>query len=152
MIKNMCDKDKIMQQPLEPVMYTLPRIRDQRGNLSFLQDFDQLPFAIERCYWLYDVPGDANRDGHAYYNSQEVIVALCGSFEVLTDMADGSGPRRFRLDRSYNALYVPSMCWREIDNFSTNSIALVISSTMFDEADYIRDYATFVNIKKTNAL
>ena len=141
--------DNKMDCPSTPTLYPLPRIRDQRGNLSFLQDFDQLPFAIERCYWLYDVPGDANRDGHAYYRSQEVIIALSGSFDVTVDTGDGTPAQRFNLNRSYNALYVPAMCWREIDNFSTNSVALVISSTIFDEADYIRDYRQFLNLKKS---
>lgn len=135
-----------MKLPDKPMLYSLPRIKDPRGNLSFMQDPDQLPFAIARCYWVYDVPGDAGRDGHAYYTSREMVVALSGSFDVTVDRGDGSAPEKFHLNRSYNALYVPPMCWREFDNFSTNSVALVVASTLFDEADYIRDYARFTEI------
>ena len=131
-----------MQQHHTPHIIELPKNNDPRGNLSFLQDFSQMPFAIERCYWLYDVPGNATRDGHAYHTSQEIIIALSGSFDVVLD--DGHGHReRHHMNRSYRAVYVPPMWWRELDNFSTNSVALVLSSTLFSENEYIRDYELF---------
>ncbi len=119
----------------------LPRVQDPRGNLSFIQNTDHLPFDIKRVYWIYDVPGGRNRDGHAFRTQQELIVALSGSFDVILN--DGTEERRYHLCRSYYGLYVPAMTWREIDNFSTNSVALVISSTIFDENDYIRDFETY---------
>ncbi len=128
-----------------PRLYPLPKLVDPRGNLSFLQDGDQVPFDIARCYWIYDVPGNANRDGHAFYTSREVIIALSGSFDVVLDSGDGK-PSRFHMNRSYNALYVPPMYWREMDNFSTNSVAMIISSTLYSEEDYIRDYEKFRSI------
>lgn len=135
----------------EPHIIDLPKINDPRGNLSFLQDNDQLPFAIERCYWLYDVPGNATRDGHAFRTSQEIIIALSGSFDVVLD--DGRGNRsRYHMNRSYRTLYVPPMWWREIDNFSTNSVVIVISSTLYDEADYIRRYELFRSLAEENAI
>jgi hypothetical protein len=118
---------------------TLPCVQDPRGNLSFIQNFDQVPFKIARTYWIYDVPGGRNRDGHAFRAQQEFIVALSGSFDVV--LTDASGKQsRYHMNRSYYGLYVPSLTWREIDNFSTNSVALVLSSTLYDECDYIRDF------------
>lgn len=128
-----------------PHLYPVPKIIDPRGNLSFLQEGDQLPFDIARCYWIYDVPGNANRDGHAFYTSREVIIALSGSFDVVLDNGRGIS-QRYHLNRSYNALYVPAMYWRELDNFSTNSVALVISSILYDADDYIREYGLFKTI------
>lgn len=140
-----------MKNLREPHIIDLPKINDPRGNLSFLQDNDQLPFAMERCYWLYDVPGNATRDGHAFRTSQEIIIALSGSFDVVLD--DGRGNRsRHHMNRSYRALYVPPMWWREIDNFSTNSVVMVISSTLYDEADYIRRYELFRSLAEENAI
>lgn len=134
-----------MQEIFSPYIIELPKHNDPRGNLSFLQDLAQIPFAIERCYWLYDVPGNATRDGHAYHTSQEVIIALSGSFDVVLD--DGLGHReRHHMNRSYRAIYVPPMWWRELDNFSTNSVALVISSTLFSENEYIRDHELFLQL------
>lgn len=132
-----------MKEPLEPTVYSLPRRTDPRGNLSFLQSGDQLPFEIARCYWLYDVPGDGSRDGHAFYTSKEVIIALSGSFDVVLDGGDGAR-QRFHLNRSYNALYIPPMYWRELDNFSTNSVGMVVASTLYSADDYIRDYEVFM--------
>lgn len=123
----------------------LPKIEDARGNLSFIQAPDTLPFELKRTYWIYDVAGGNSREGHAFRCQQEVIVALSGSFDVVLD--DGVNRRRYHLCRSYYGLYVPRMIWREMDNFSTNSVALVLSSTCYDETDYITDYAIFQNEK-----
>lgn len=123
----------------------LPKIEDARGNLSFIQAPDTLPFELKRAYWIYDVAGGNSREGHAFRCQQEVIVALSGSFDVVLD--DGVNRRRYHLCRSYYGLYVPRMIWREMDNFSTNSVALVLSSTCYDETDYITDYAIFQNEK-----
>ena len=123
----------------------LPKIEDARGNLSFIQAPDTLPFELKRTYWIYDVAGGNSREGHAFRSQEEVIVALSGSFDVVLD--DGVNRRRYHLCRSYYGLYVPRMIWREMDNFSTNSVALVLSSTCYDEADYITDYAIFQNEK-----
>lgn len=119
----------------------LPKILDQRGNLSFVEQLRHVPFAVERAYWIYDVPGDSQRGGHAFCQTEEFIVALSGSFDVVLD--DGEQRKHYHLNRSYYGLYVPKMIWREMDNFSTNSVALVLSSTPYDEADYIRDYELF---------
>jgi len=114
---------------------------DARGNLSFFENNAQLPFEIERAYWVYDVPGGEKRGGHAYKMNREFIVALSGSFDVVID--DGQKQQVYTLNRSYYGLYVPQLLWREINNFSTNSLALIAASTLFDESDYIRDYASF---------
>lgn len=119
----------------------LPKICDVRGNLSFIQNHCQVPFDIARVYWIYDVPGGRNRDGHAFRSQHELIVALSGSFDVR--LSDGKEEKVFHMARSYYGLYVPAMTWREIDNFSTNSVALVLSSTLYDPEDYIHDYAQF---------
>ena len=111
----------------------LPKNGDRRGNLSVIEQLDRIPFKIERAFWIYDVPGGAARGGHAYRESEEFIVALSGSFDVVID--DGKEKQVFSLNRSYYGLYVPKMMWREMENFSTNSLALVLSSTPFDEAD-----------------
>ena len=119
----------------------LPKITDPRGNLSFIQNSDQIPFDIKRTYWIYDVPGGEKRGGHAYMENEELIVALSGSFDVVVD--DGKEKKTFSLNRSYYGLYIPKGTWREIQNFSTNSLALILSSTKYDENDYIRDYDEF---------
>lgn len=119
----------------------LPKYTDPRGNLSFAENFKQIPFEIRRVYWVYDVPGGENRGGHAYKENEEVIIALSGSFDVILD--DGVEKKRFSLNRSYYGLFVPKGVWREIDNFSTNSVALILSSTLYDEEDYIRDYSDY---------
>ena len=116
----------------------LPKILDQRGNLSFLESNKHIPFEIKRVFWVYDVPGGETRGGHAYRESQEFIIALSGSFDVILN--DGKNEQRFSLNRSYYGLYVPRMTWRHMENFSTNSMALVLSSTLFDKNDYIFDY------------
>ena len=122
----------------------LPKIGDSRGNLSIIEQFKQIPFEIKRTYWIYDVPGGQYRDGHAFRTQQELIVALSGSFDVV--LKDGNKTKRFHMSRSYYGLYVPPLTWREIDNFSTNSVAIVLSSTTYDENDYIRDYESYKSI------
>lgn len=128
----------------QPRIIQLPKISDPRGNLSVIEELKDIPFKIERTYWIYDVPGGETRGGHAYKENQELIVALSGSFDVVLD--DGKEKRVFSLNRSYNGLYVPKGMWRVMENFSTNSLALVLSSTKYDANDYIRDYQEFLTI------
>jgi uncharacterized cupin superfamily protein len=116
----------------------LPKIPDKRGNLSFLEGNNHIPFDIKRVFWIYDVPGGETRGGHAYRESEEFIIALSGSFDVILN--DGKTEQRFSLNRSYYGLYVPKMMWRHMENFSTNSLALVLSSTRYSEQDYIRNF------------
>ena len=124
-----------------PKLIELSKISDPRGNLSVIEEFKDIPFKIERTYWIYDVPGGEHRGGHAYRENEEFIVALSGSFDVILD--DGKEKQTFHLNRSYYGLYVPKGLWREMNNFSTNSLALVLASTKFDVNDYIRDYEVF---------
>ena len=119
----------------------LPKFLDTRGNLSFVEEYKHIPFKIERTYWIYDVPGGEARGGHAYKENQEFIVALSGSFDVVLD--DGKNKKVYSLNRSYYGLYVPQGIWREMVNFSTNSLALVLSSTPYNPEDYIYDYQEF---------
>lgn len=119
----------------------LPKILDLRGNLSFVEEMNHIPFRIARSYWIYDVPGGEARGGHAYRTNQEFIIAISGSFDVVLD--DGRDAQTFSLNRSYYGLYVPNGLWRVMQNFSTNSLALVLASTPYDEHDYIRDYDSF---------
>lgn len=130
----------------EPMIIDLPKNVDPRGNLSVIEELKDIPFKIERTYWIYDVPGGEARGGHAYKENQEFIVALSGSFDVILD--DGHEKKTFHLNRSYYGLYVPKGMWREMDNFSTNSLALVLSSTQYDVNDYIRDYELFKSFKQ----
>ena len=120
----------------------LPKIEDPRGNLTFLEEKSQIAFSIKRVYWIYDVPGGQIRGGHAFKHQQELIMALSGSFDVVVD--DGVEKQVFQLNRSYYGLYIPPGLWRQMQNFSTNALALVLSSTTFDEKDYIRDYSEFI--------
>jgi dTDP-4-dehydrorhamnose 3,5-epimerase-like enzyme len=119
----------------------LPKILDRRGNLSIIEELKEIPFEIKRTYWIYDVPGGEVRGGHAYKENQEFIVALSGSFDVLLN--DGANEKIFSLNRSYFGLYVPKGIWRQMKNFSTNSLALVLSSTQYDKDDYIYGYEEF---------
>lgn len=119
----------------------LPKHTDPRGNLSFAENFKQVPFEIKRAYWIYDVPGGEARGGHAYKENEEFVIALSGSFDVILD--DGVEKKCFSLNRSYYGLYVPKGVWREMDNFSTNSVALILSSTHYNEDDYIRSYEEY---------
>lgn len=125
----------------EAEIIQLPKNFDRRGNLSVIEEFKHIPFKIERTYWIYDVPGGEIRGGHAYRQNREFIVALSGSFEVLLD--DGKSRRLYPLNRSYYGLYVPQGVWRQMQNFSTNSVALILASTKFDLSDYIYDYNYF---------
>ena len=129
-----------------PQIIQLPKILDKRGNLSFFENCNQIPFEIKRVYWIYDVPGGEFRGGHAYRENEEFIVAMSGSFDVVVD--DGSEEKIFSLNRSYYGLYVPKMHWREINNFSTNSLALIVSNTEYNENDYIREYDKFCAVRK----
>ncbi len=125
-------------------MIQLPKISDPRGNLSVIEELKDIPFKIERTYWIYDVPGGETRGGHAYKENQEFIVALSGSFDVVLD--DGKEKKAFSLNRSYNGLYIPKGYWRVMENFSTNSLALVLSSTKYDASDYVRNYEEFIKL------
>tara|TARA_B110000027_G_C16057265_1_gene272762 strand:+ start:354 stop:755 length:402 start_codon:yes stop_codon:yes gene_type:complete len=130
----------------KPAIINLPKIEDFRGNLSFFEENNHIPFKIERVYWIYDVPGGQVRGGHAFKDQHELIIALSGSFDVVID--DGNEKKTFSLNRSYYGLYVPSKLWREMVNFSTNSIAMVVSSTLFSENDYIRNYDDYLKFIK----
>ena len=124
----------------------LPKIEDSRGNLTYIEEENHIPFKIKRVYWIYDVPGGQKRGGHAFKAQEEFIIALSGSFDIIVD--DGSNKQKFALNRSYNGLYIPKGLWREMSNFSTNSLALVLSSTDYEENDYIRDYSEDRNYLK----
>jgi hypothetical protein len=119
----------------------LPVIKEPRGNLTFIEGGRHLPFEIKRVYYLYDVPGGAERGGHAHKNLHQLIVAMSGSFDVVLN--DGTQEKRFHLNRSYFGIYVCPMIWRELDNFSSGSVCLVLASNLYDEADYYRDYNAF---------
>ena len=123
----------------------LPKILDKRGNLSIVEEFKNIPFKIERVYWIYDVPGGEVRGGHAYKKSEEFIIALSGSFDVV--LHDGKEEQRFHLNRSYYGLYVPKMIWRSMENFSTNSLALIVSDKGYRVDDYIRDFEEYKKVK-----
>ena len=125
----------------QPRIIDLPKIGDKRGNLSLVEEFKHIPFKIERTYWIYDVPGGEKRGGHAYRENQEFIVALSGSFDVVLD--DGKEKKLYSLNRSYYGLYVPKGWWRQMENFSTNALALVLTSTSYTKEDYIYDYQEF---------
>ena len=126
----------------------LPKILDERGNLSFLESENHVPFKIKRTYWIYDVPGGEIRGGHAFKEQQELIVVLSGSLDVV--VFDGIEEKKFSLNRSYFGLYVPNGLWRHMENFATNTLALVVSSTSFVESDYIRDKDEFLNLKQND--
>ncbi|NIF05475.1 WxcM-like domain-containing protein [Chryseobacterium sp. Tr-659] len=124
-----------------PQIIQLPKIYDKRGNLSFFEHPNQLPFEIARTYWIYDVPGGELRGSHAFKEQQEFIIALSGSFDVV--IHDGKEEKVYSLNRSYYGLYIPKMYWRRLENFSTNSLALIVSDKSYDEKDYIRDFEIF---------
>ena len=124
----------------------LPKILDDRGNLSVIEEQNNIPFKIHRVYWIYDVPGGEFRGGHALKETEEFIVAVSGSFDV--NLHAGNEEKKISLNRSYFGLYVPRMTWRTLDNFSTNSLALIIASRGFDEDDYIRDFETFLTLTR----
>lgn len=124
----------------------MKKITDRRGNLSVIEQGIDIPFEIRRTYWIYDVPGgEKNRRGHAYFHNEEFIVALTGSFEVVVD--DGKTEKKILLNQANCGLYIPKMTWRKIENFSTNAVALIMASTPFDEADYIRNRNSFKKLR-----
>ncbi len=127
----------------------LPKILDERGNLSFLESNAHVPFEIKRTFWIYDVPGGEIRGGHAFKQQKEFIIVLSGSLDVI--VFDGDNEQKFSLNRSYYGLYVPSGIWRHMENFATNTLALVISSTSYDENDYIRDKNEYLKIIKNES-
>lgn len=129
----------------KPGIINLPKILDKRGNLSFFEYPNQLPFVIARTYWIYDVPGGEARGSHAFKEQREFIVALSGSFDVVLN--DGEKEEKFTLNRSYYGLYIPKMLWRTLENFSTNSLALIVSDKMYADSDYIRDFNDFKKMK-----
>ena len=135
---------------IEPCIIQLPKFLDARGNLSFLEQLNHIPFEIKRTYWIYDVPGGECRGGHAYKENEEFIISLSGSFDVIVD--DGKNRNTFTLNRSYYGLYVPKGLWREMNNFSTNSLALIVSSTKYSKNDYVRNYDEFINLKKNGEI
>jgi hypothetical protein len=123
----------------------LPKISDPRGNLTFIEGNKHIPFEIKRAYYLYDVPGGAERGGHAHKDLYQLIIAMSGSFDVVLD--DGKNKKRIHLNRSYYGLYVCPMIWRELDNFSSGSVCMVLASNYYDEEDYFRDYNQFMSAK-----
>ena len=123
----------------------LPKILDTRGNLTFIESNVHIPFKIKRTYWIYDVPGGEIRGSHAFKKSQELIIALSGSFDVVLN--DGKQESKYTLNRSYEGLYVPNLIWKSMENFSTNSLALVVSNIVYDEADYLRNFDDFIQMK-----
>lgn len=124
-----------------PNILYLPKIADYRGNLSFFESSCQIPFDIKRVYWIHDVPSGETRGGHAFHSQNEFIVSLSGCFDVLVD--NGSGAIKYTLSRSNYGLYIPKMNWRELSNFSTNAVVMVVSDSEFLEEDYIRDYQLY---------
>lgn len=130
----------------EALIINLPKFEDPRGNLSFIEELKHIPFKIERTYWIYDVPGGQVRGGHAFKEQQEFIVALSGSFDVVVD--DGKIKKTFSLNRSYYGLFIPNGLWRQMENFSTNSLAMVLSSTHYNASDYIFEYDEFLNFRR----
>ena len=127
-------------------IFEINKIPDERGNLSVLQNNKEIPFEIKRVYWIYDVPGGEMRGGHAYKNLSEVIIALSGSYDVV--LHDGEKEYRYHLNRSYYGLYVPKMMWRYIENFSTNSLALIVADDFYKPEEYIRDFDAFKEMQK----
>jgi oxalate decarboxylase/phosphoglucose isomerase-like protein (cupin superfamily) len=127
-------------------LVNLPKIPDDRGNLSFIEEESNIPFKIKRTYWIYDVPGGETRGSHAFKKSKEFIVAISGSFDII--LHDGKEETKYSLNRSYYGIYVPKLTWRRLENFSTNSLALILSSTAYNENDYIRDFDEFLTFVK----
>lgn len=124
----------------------LPKIEDRRGNLTFIEANNHIPFGIERVYYLYDVPGGSQRGGHAHKELHQLMIAMSGSFDVLVN--DGIDTRKYHLNRSYYGLYIPPMIWREIDNFSSGSVCMVLASSRYTEDDYYRNYIDFQKATK----
>ena len=133
-----------MIEPQNPTIINLPKIEDLRGNLSFIEQTRQIPFEIKRTYWIYDVPGGEKRGEHAYKFQEEFLIALSGSFDVF--LHNGKEEKKYSLSRSYYGLYIPKLNWRKLENFSTNSLCLILSSSNFNEDDYIRNFKDFLDI------
>lgn len=131
---------------MNPDIIRLPKIEDPRGNLTFIERLRHIPFEIKRVYWIYDVPGGELRGGHAFKQQQEFVIALSGSFDIIIN--DGNQELSFHMNRSYFGIHIPPGLWRHMENFSTNSVALVLSSTSFDEKDYIRDFNDYRKQKR----
>jgi hypothetical protein len=133
---------------MQPKLITLPRIEDIRGNLTFIEEFNHIPFEMKRIYWIHDIPGGQLRGGHAFKTNEELVIALSGSFEVYIN--DGENEFNFFLNRSNYGIYVPKLNWRELKSFSTNSLALIISSAEYEESDYIRSFELFKELHTCN--
>lgn len=133
-----------------PKIIELPKFLDARGNLSFAEQNNHIPFEIKRTYWIYDVPGGENRGGHAFKETEEFIIAISGGFDVIID--DGKERKTFTLNRSYYGLYIPKGVWREITNISTNSLALEFASTKYNPNDYIRNYDEYIKLKNNGEI
>ena len=131
---------------LKPSVLEIPKISDPRGNLSFLESYHQVPFDIRRVFYLYDVPADSDRGGHAHHQARQLLIAVAGSFDVILD--NGREQRRFTLNRPYRGLYIPAGVWRTMDNFSSGSVCLVLTDTDYDETDYIREYNQFTAVRR----
>lgn len=134
-----------MNNNTEAKIIQVPKILDSRGNLSFIENMNQLPFQIERVYWIYDVPGGERRGGHAFKQQEEVIIALSGSLDIVVNT--GNEEQRFYLNRSYSGLYIPGLLWRHMENFSTNAVVMVLSNGKFDEGEYIRDFEQYKQLR-----
>jgi oxalate decarboxylase/phosphoglucose isomerase-like protein (cupin superfamily) len=130
-----------------PRIIQFPKIQDPKGNLTFIQNPEHIPFEIKRTFWTYDIPGGEIRGGHAYKSQEEIIIALSGSFDVIVTNLNGD-TEKFSLNRSYCGLYLPKLTWRYMDNFSTNSLSLHLSSKEFFEEDYVREFELFQNLSK----
>lgn len=131
-------------------LVVLPKISDPRGNLSFVEQENHIPFEIKRTYWIYDVPGGESRGGHAYKETDEFIIAISGNFDVVVD--DGKDRKVFTLNRSYFGLYIPRGLWRTIENFSTNSLALEFASTSYNRSDYVEDYVEYKKMRQNGEI
>jgi len=131
-------------------LINLPKIIDDRGNLSFIEEEHHIPFKIKRIYWIYDVPGGETRGSHAFKESEEFIVAISGSFDVV--LHNGKEETKYSLNRSYYGIYIPKLVWRRLENFSTNSLALILSSTVFNQNDYLHNFQDFLKFLKPHAL
>jgi hypothetical protein len=138
-----------MNQITDCKLIDLPIIHDPRGNLTFVEGGNHIPFDIKRVYYLYDVPGGSERGGHAHKGLHQLIIAISGAFDIVLD--DGREKKRYHLNRSYFGLYVCPMIWREMDNFSSGAVCLVLASNFYDEADYYRDYSSFIKVAEESS-
>lgn len=146
-MSNQAFDHQVIRSVYDASIIQFPKILDPRGNLTYIEQEKHIPFKIARVYWIYDVPGGEQRGGHAYREQSEVIIALSGSFDVLLD--DGTAQKIVHLNRAYHGLYVPRMIWRRMQNFSTNSVAYVLTCCQYNEADYLRDYNEYKTLSRT---